>query len=92
MCIRERVTDAGVIAFLIWNVSVLESGGFPSTDNMGKALTGSRALLAGLPLAEGWRASCVGTQADLKEKAKCNRFTRNSQANFLGVRLSLLPI
>jgi hypothetical protein len=87
-CIDESkkvklITDAELIAFLIWNVHVLESGVFPSTNHMGEALTGSRALRAGLPLAEGWRASCVGTQADLKEKVKCNRFTRNYQANFL---------
>ena len=79
----KHVTDAEIVGYLVWNVAVLESGVHPSVDHRGSPLTGKRLALVGSPLASGWRASCIGTLGDLKEKTKVHRYFRNWQCNFL---------
>ena len=60
----------------------MESGFHPTHDHEGNPIQGHRAGRIGQKLASGWCASCVGTQSDIKEKVKVNRYTRNWQANF----------
>ena len=78
----KRETDAAIIEFISWSLRVLEAGVFPSTDHRGRPLTGHRQLMAGQPIAGGWRASLVGTLGDLKEKTKIHRLKRNYACNF----------
>ncbi len=89
MCLVEEcvkiphVTDEYLIAFIRYNLEVMQSGVFPSVGFRGQKLDKDRQKLAGLPLAGGWRAAFFGCQADTKEKVKQNRFMRNWQASFI---------
>ncbi len=76
------VTDGEIVTFIIWNIEVMESGIFPSTDHLGRPLTGRRATMAGKPLAVGWRATLTSTLSDLKEKVKAHRYPRNYMCIF----------
>jgi hypothetical protein len=76
------VTDSEIVTFIIWNIKVMESGIFPSTDHLGRPLTGHRATMAGKPLAVGWRATLTSTLSDLKEKVKVHRYPRNYMCIF----------
>jgi hypothetical protein len=73
----KSVTDSEIVTFIIWNIKVMQSGIFPSTDHLGRPVEGYRATMAGKPLAAGWRATLTSTLSDLKEKVKVHRFPRN---------------
>lgn len=62
-----------------WSLKISASGIGPTTGPFGETLTGERAMMAGKPLASGWRGTYFGCRFDEKARKEVNEFPRSYQ-------------
>lgn len=81
-CVKKHVHTM-VAKIIGWSLRVSASGISPTTGAFGEKLDGHRALVAGKPLASGWKGTYWGFRFDEKARKEVNFFSRTYQHSMI---------